>query len=385
MNGLKIASVLTFAAGIVFFTTHWAGESHPSENQTFPDEESVEIGEYNVLPGISSGNLQVFLIEGEAELGNKNYIPLSTAMEEEMVVVKETGSVNELSIDNKSDEYIFIHSGDIVKGGKQDRTMAYDVIIPPNAQDVALQSFCVESGRWEARENEAVDNFNSTTKMLSSRDLKMAAKYDNDQSKVWSNVSQEQQKLNYNVSVMNGYDVDLKDGVSATSLQLTLESEELEKAKSEMEEAFANLLIDHPNAVGFAYAINGEIYGVDIYNNRVLFEEIWERVVESIVIEAISNKSEEPFEYATANAVTGFMSAVAESDQKTNNSRAINKTTDLSIDENEDGDVVFSTVDNDENQWLHKNYMKVNPNNTVEDIYQFNNELNIDNIIQEQR
>ena len=385
MNGLKIASVLTFAVGIVFFTTHWAGESRTSENQTFPDEESVEIGEYNVLPGISSGNLQVFLIEGEEELGDKNYITLSTAMEEEMVVVKETGSVNELSIDNNSDEYVFIHSGDIVKGGKQDRTMAYDVIIPPNTKDVALQSFCVESGRWQARENEAVDNFNSTTKMLSSRDLKMAAKYDNDQSKVWANVSQEQQKLNHTVSQMNGYAVDLKDGVSATSLQLTLESEELEKAKAEMEEAFANLLADHPNAIGFAYAINGEIYGIDIYNNRVLFEEIWSKVVESIVIEAISNKSEEPFEYATVNAVTGFMTAVADSDQQKNESRAINKTTDLSIDENQDGDVVFSTVDNDEKQWLHKNYMKVNPNNTVEEnFYQYNNELNLDNI-QEQR
>ncbi|NOQ75346.1 MAG: hypothetical protein GQ574_25270 [Crocinitomix sp.] len=358
MNGFKIASIVAFATCIGFFTYQWAGEPSTTNSQTFSDEVPIDLGEFTILPSVSTGNLQVFLIEGQEMLGDKNYVTLSSAMEENMVTVKETGSVNELSIDNESDAYIFIHSGDIVKGGKQDRTMAYDMIIPPNAKDVALQSFCVESGRWQARGTEDVDNFNSTTKMLSSKDLRLAAKYDNDQSKVWANVAQEQQELNYNVGMMNGHDVEVTDERSTTSLQLTLESEELEKAKTEMQAILIDLLKDHPNAVGFAYAINGEIYGVDIYNNRQLFEQNWERIAESLVIEAISDKLEEKFEFATVNGVSTFMKAINEQAENPD-SKSLNKATDLNVFENEAGNIIFSTVDNDENQWIHKNYMKI--------------------------
>ncbi|MFT5823008.1 MAG: hypothetical protein ACI8ZM_004267 [Crocinitomix sp.] len=389
MNGFKITSLLAFAACIGLFTYQWAGESNTTNSGTFSDEDPINLGEFTILPSVSTGNLQVFLIEGQESLGDKNYITLSTAMEDKMVTVKETGSVNELSIDNESDEYIFIHSGDIVKGGKQDRTMAYDMIIPPNAKNVALQSFCVESGRWQARGNEDVENFNSTTKMLSSKELRLAAKYDNDQSKVWANVAQEQQELNYNVAVMNGHDVEVTDERSATSLQLTLESEELEKAKAEMQAVLINLLANHPNALGFAYAINGEIYGVDIYNNRQLFEQNWERIAESLVIEAISDKLEDKFEFATVNGVSNFMKAINEQAENPD-SKSLNKATDLTIFENKAGNVIFSTVDNDESEWIHKNYMKIDTTKPglqgMQESLQMNNYNNVNmDINQEQR
>ena len=259
-----------FVIGAIGFMNYQC-TSDPNDTGSITESANTvvsDLGEFSIFSGLQTENLQVFMINGEEQLGTKNYTTLSAAMEENLVTVKETGSVNELSIDNNSDETIFIHSGDIVKGGKQDRTMAYDMIIPPNSKGIPLQSFCVESGRWQARENEEVSNFNSTTKMLSSKDLKMAAKYDNDQSKVWSNVSTEQQTLNANVSKRNGYDVNVASDVSATSLQLTLESKELKKAKEKMELELINLLDKHPKAIGYAYAINGEVYGVDIFSKK---------------------------------------------------------------------------------------------------------------------
>lgn len=152
-------------------------------------------------------------------------------MDAKEVTVKETGSVSKLSIDNNSSHYVFIHSGDIVKGGKQDRTISYDVIIPPKTKNITLESFCVEKGRWKQRSNENVNAFSSNTKMLSSKELKLAAKHEKNQSKVWSKVSEQKKFLNKNLSEKNGHEVNIAANESNSSLQLALENKELEKIK----------------------------------------------------------------------------------------------------------------------------------------------------------
>ena len=128
--------------------------SKQEESQLYNDPLSCYLpGEhgFQITESYTSDNLQVFLILGEEEGELPEYISLGEAMKSKKVEVKETGQVNELSITNKSDKHIFIHSGDIVKGGKQDRTLAYDLIGPPHVKDMPLASFCVEQGRWRKR------------------------------------------------------------------------------------------------------------------------------------------------------------------------------------------------------------------------------------------
>lgn len=340
-------------------------------NLTTPSNDTLSFGNFTIDEPISQGNLQVFLIHGEEELGEKAYTTLSAAMEDKKVTVKETGDVNELAISNKGDSYIFIHTGDIVKGGKQDRTIAQDVIIPPGAKNVPLESFCVEQGRWQQRQGEEVSRFGSNNKMLSSKKLKMAARYDKNQGKVWQNVAEEQSKLNENISVINGYDVEVEDEVSETSLQLTLESAELKKAKKEMDKKFAALLKDDKTAVGYAYAINGEIYGVDIYNNKKLFNDLWNKIAESLMTESVSNLKKDEFILASKEDVAQFMEAINTKDRK-KSIQVINEATILEILENEKEDVVFSTIDKEESNWIHNNYMKKDKESNERNENQFN-------------
>src|SRR5215469_17654036 len=90
-------------------------------------------------------NLQIFLVHGDAQLDARHYATLSEAIARHLVVVKETGSVNELSIENLSrKETVFLNAGDIVKGGRQDRTVRDDLVLPPDSGQVAFASFCVE-------------------------------------------------------------------------------------------------------------------------------------------------------------------------------------------------------------------------------------------------
>jgi hypothetical protein len=322
-------------------------------------------------------NLSLFMLTGKEKVQGKRYSTLAEAMETKAVTVKETGSVNELSIDNNGTGYVFIHSGDIVKGGKQDRTISHDIIIAPNTKNMRLASFCVEQGRWEQRADEVVVAFSSNTKMLSSRDLKLAAKYGSDQSKVWSKVSEQKANLNEKLSKRNGYEVDVAANESNSSLQLALESEVLKKSKDSIYEKLEDL-INIPNAIGYAYAINGEIHGVELYNNKQLFADLWDKILESVIVEAISKEGEKVKAEKTKKEVLAYMEAVKATDKKT--AKKLNKATKFKTIENENGNIVFSTEDLEKQKWIHKSYMKIDTATIAQNENLFlNSRLNIEN------
>jgi hypothetical protein len=100
--------------------------------------------------------------------------------------------VNEIIIENTSSDTIFIMGGEVVKGGKQDRVIAQDVVLVPHSGPVALGVFCVEHGRWTPREeNMATNNgltFNGYSN-VSAASVRKRAVVHRDQGKVWEEVS----------------------------------------------------------------------------------------------------------------------------------------------------------------------------------------------------
>ena len=84
---------------------------------------------------------------------------------------------------------MFIQSGDIVKGGKQDRVLAVSIIIPARSGRVKIEAFCVESGRWTKRGNEEAGKFTSSNDRIVTKELKVAVNASRSQQEVWSQVS----------------------------------------------------------------------------------------------------------------------------------------------------------------------------------------------------
>ena len=115
----------------------------------------AQAADFEALGPYAHENLTVFLLRGKAtKAANKKYLTLAQALKEKKVKVHETGDVNTLAIENLSSEEVYVQAGDIVKGGRQDRTLGTDLILPRKSGKVPIAAFCVESGRWtSARAN----------------------------------------------------------------------------------------------------------------------------------------------------------------------------------------------------------------------------------------
>ncbi len=359
---ISIQLLLICILGCTSYGSNRSKLNQGSNRMTIPDQDtetestSSKMGDFNVEEPVTYRNLQVFPVTSSNAIQTGNYITLDEALDKNIATVIETGSVNELSITNNSDYYIFIMAGDIVKGGKQDRTMGEDYIIPPQVKKTPIKSFCVESGRWSPREEEKSSEFSSNTKVLSSKDLKLASRYEKNQSKVWSNVSNHQTKLNENLQEETGKEVEVRSAKSSSSLQLAYENEDLNKITTDYRKALSQLDTYSGKMVGYVYAINGEIYGADIFGSNILFDGLKPKLLDAIIVEAISERDKNKEDKkVTMNDVIDFL-ARAEKGEK--QKQKVNTATDVTITDNDEM-ILFETTDKEnEDQVIRKSYIK---------------------------
>ncbi|MGY8643923.1 MAG: ARPP-1 family domain-containing protein [Verrucomicrobiales bacterium] len=235
-------------------------------------------------------NLAVYLIHGDDKVpANIEIRTLDEAMTSKVTAVKETGSVNSLTIKNShKTDYVFVLPGDIVKGGKQDRTLPNGFLLTPRSGDIPVDSFCVEQGRWAKRSGESLAQFSGSKKALAGKNMKLASKLSRTQGKVWSNVAKSQTKLSEKVGK------DVKSNASASSFQLTLENKDLAKSIAEYTAQInSDANPEVPNAIGMAFAINGEFNSADIFADAELFEKLWPKLLESAATEAVGDFEKE--------------------------------------------------------------------------------------------
>lgn len=257
--------------------------------------------DYTITGPYTHKNLSVFLIHGKDAFAGKNFLTLAEALDQKKFVVYETGNVNELEVENKSrTEKVFIQSGDIIKGGRQDRVIQKDLIIKPMSGKLDISVFCVESGRWEGRDQEASTTFSSSNEQLPSKAIKLAA---NDspavtagvaenfeaapQEEVWGGVAKAQQDLSTNLGK------DVRSKKSESSLLLALEDKDLKKRVKEYADDLNSQMKDDKDAVGYVFAVNGQINSADIYGNNALFMKQWRKLANSCSTEAISERNKE--------------------------------------------------------------------------------------------
>ncbi len=274
-------------------------------------------------------NLAIYFVHGPSVAGRVP-LTLGEALAEGAVKVHETGNVNELTIENLGSLEVFVHSGDIVKGGQQDRVLTISMLLPPNSGRVPIAAFCVEQGRWSPRGREDVRTFSSASAMLPSRDAKIAmnapptasptgsmlnytasaqanvppggarelaaAQADtmgSRQQQMWRAVQATQSKVGDRLGAS------VAAPQSATSLQLSLEHEKLKAAQVAYLKALQAAGEKDDDIVGYVFAINGKINSAEIYPSNGLFRKLWMKLLSANATEAIGERK------AAADAAPG--------------------------------------------------------------------------------
>lgn len=312
----------------------------------------------NDPPGISDNlsgpythkNLTVYLVHGKNQMSGETPLTLEEAMERGLVVVHETSSVNELEIENisKSDE-VYVQAGDIVKGGRQDRVLAVDLIVPAHSGRMPLDAFCVEHGRWTARGNESTSEFASSTEIIPSKELKLAAKHSKSQQEVWDSVEKAQGGLSAAANT------NVASNVSRSSLQLSLENEDVRTNSRDYVEALRSIINGKDDVIGFVFAINGEINSADTYGSPELFAKLWPKLLKAAAIEAVARSyRSKDSDSVDVGDVRDFMTGGESARLK--EERSITGRIKMLTRESKDV-ILIESLDSESDGWLHRNYL----------------------------
>ena len=306
---------------------------------------------YRISAPYTYKNLTIFLIHGKDETSKKNIVTLQEALKMGIFKVYETSEVNELTVENISKTYdVFIQSGDIVKGGKQDRVLAISTIIPARSGRVSIEAFCVESGRWQQRQGEDAKQFSSSDERIVSKELKVAANAARSQQEVWNKVADAQKKLSENIGA------DVTQNASATSLQLALENRKVTATADEYIKKLGRLTAGKSDVIGYAFAINGQINSADIYVSNHLFAKLWPRMLKAAAIEAVAEGSRGGD--APAPKPASIEAFITEAEKGRAQERTTSGKSKVITKEN-DGSTVFEARDKAD-LVVHRNYVKVN-------------------------
>lgn len=266
---------------------------------------------YTVLTPIRHGNLEVFPVVAAISHDTRDFLTLDEGLRSGEVVVSESGSltplirprrgeipnrpprggaqVNQLVLVNNAKRPLILLAGEIVTGGKQDRVIGKDRLVPAESDPIDLAVFCVEPGRWTGPKV----SFDANGTTMAQPAVRAKAMGDKDQEQVWSEVRNSQGSIAKQLSPSAGVAV----GTGTTSYAKVMENDEVkEKVDSvatPIQRDYQSLIkqLRDRNAVGVVVAVNGEIIWADIFASTSLLEKYWPKLVRSYAAEAIVSRA----------------------------------------------------------------------------------------------
>jgi hypothetical protein len=240
-----------------------------------------------VLPASRHANLALYPVVVAGVPVSDIDMPLDQAVNKGLVEVTELKSadVNRLRVYSRAKEPVFVMAGEILRGGKQDRIIADDLIIPPHA-DLTVDVYCVEHGRWVETESRprpgrgggggARGDF-SAGHSLAGGGMRAGAR-SGGQTKVWETVADQQTRLR---------------APSATGAYRSVhDSADVRSRMKPYLAALSDLAADNPKASGVVVVMDDEIVVADLFSSPALFHKLWPQLLEAYVIDALDHAEE---------------------------------------------------------------------------------------------
>ena len=302
----------------------------------WPEPRSVRAGEetlasgYKVLEAIRNGSLTVFPVVTSKSYATSEFLTLDEGLRSGEVVVTEYGNVrglvrnrvapaaqrdsaevNRLVLVNNSKRPLLLLAGEIVAGGKQDRVIGMDRIVPSESDPIDLSVFCVEPGRWVAssdrfgssgatygvaggRSAGTTASAKSAGTLMAQPSVRAKAMGDKDQSQVWAEVRKQQQSMTAEVAQASPTAPMAQALRSTSSYAVVMENQDVKQKVDEVakpvERDYQSVIkqLRDRNAVGVVVAVNGRVIWSDVFASTELLEKYWPKLVRSYASEAVA-------------------------------------------------------------------------------------------------
>ena len=316
LGRLGLVAALLFALAVWEHGSQVKAAGGPGEGASSP---------YRVLAPIVSGNLILFPVvraDGKSTMETP-FITLDEGLKSGEVEVTEAGrarglvrprgagepqnsfrgdEVNTLVLVNHSKRPLLLLAGEVVTGGKQDRIVAKDRIVPADGDPIDLAVFCIEPGRW----TESSPVFGASDKSLAHSfmvqpTVRERAMVERDQQQVWDSVHGTMSKMEAAAAppTSSGRGGPMSEAEPSMPLPTTsyakmmenpVISQKVDEAAAPVmkarEEVLAKLRDEH--AVGVVVAVRGEIVWADLFASTDLLARYWTKLVRSYAAESLT-------------------------------------------------------------------------------------------------
>ncbi|HWX54522.1 MAG TPA: DUF6569 family protein [Verrucomicrobiae bacterium] len=280
-------------------------------------------GTYRVLAPITHGDLTIFPVVADSVHDTSGFLTLDEGMRTGEVVVTEVGKiagmmrrrpaptyqqvngaeVNRLVLVNNSKRPLILLAGEVVTGGKQDRVVGKDRIVPAESDPVDLSVFCVEHGRWV----ESSAKFDTHASVMAQPSVRKKVMADKQQQQVWDEVGRSKTAMAEAAApkaAINGGGGGVGPSSSDLRVYATLNSttsyaktrenpliqKEVDSIVAPMQKSYESAArqLREQNAVGVVIAVKGHIIWADIFASNALLAKYWPKLLESYAAEALT-------------------------------------------------------------------------------------------------
>lgn len=288
--------------------------------------------EWRLLQPITYENLTVFPVVSTAGYDTSSFMTLEEGLSRGEVIVREQGtetmirqrdgvrpgvqdygggpSVNQLALINRGKRPLLLLAGELVSGGKQDRIIGKDRIVPVGGEPLPLDVFCVEHGRW------SVGSQFTAANTIVHPSVREQAAVNQRQDEVWSSVaggttaSAPAASPAPRVSrdeLARAAAVDAPTQSYAKLYESRTVAPSVDAMVDEVQRRFRKEIsgLKGERVVGVVVAYGGEVAWSDIFASGELFEQYWNKLLRSYAVEAVARPTLR--EIASTDAAQEFL------------------------------------------------------------------------------
>jgi hypothetical protein len=282
-------------------------------------------GNWRLLDPVVYENITIFPVVSSSSQDTSPFLTLDQGLSSGEVMVSEQGaagltrtrdgrpvavpqynngaSVNQLVLINRSKRPLLLLAGELVSGGKQDRIIGKDRIVPVGSEPLPLDVFCVEHGRWTGVSSQFI-----ASKTIVHPSVREQAAVAQNQNEVWGAVRSGTSARPKAPGVAGlpaappppaPLSREVIGDTIATAAPTQSYAKIYEQSRAgasvdtfveELRRRFdrATVGLKGERVVGVVVAYGGDVAWSDIFASGELFEQYWSKLLRSYAVEALA-------------------------------------------------------------------------------------------------